>query len=180
MNQNKVTKRSLIAAGMVLSLTIIGVSGCGSSSTTSSSTAATSQSSTASQQNKGQTAQKTAQNPAMRAVIEISRLQKDQQNPLTSAQKATLKPILQELISTSNPSQDFLQQKANAISAVFTDQQKTYLSTLRTPNGNKPNTQNSNSNSTNANKPHGEYTGRQAGSPPNPQNMYKQVLNSLT
>ena len=76
---------------------------------------------------------KKAQNPALKATMDISRLQRDQQNALTSDQKAKLKPILQELISTTNPSQDILQQKADAINAVFTDQQKTFLATPRTP-----------------------------------------------
>ena len=78
------------------------------------------------------------------------------------------------MISTPNPSQDILQQKADAIIAVFSDQQKTYLATPRTPNGNKQNT-----NAPNGNNPQGETGSNHTGSAPNPQTMYQQVLDSL-
>ena len=167
---------------MLLSLTIIGVGGCGATTPTSSPATSTTQSSTATpaasassnQPNQGQTAQKQNQNPAFKATMDISRLQRDQQNALTSDQKAKIEPILQELISTPNPSQDILQQKADAINIVFTDQQKTFLATPRTANGNKQNT-----NTANGNKPQGETGSNHTGSAPNPQTMYQQVLDSL-
>ncbi|MDR3541510.1 MAG: hypothetical protein P4L69_11190 [Desulfosporosinus sp.] len=185
---HKSTKKPMIVTGILLSLALIGVGGCGSTSPTSAPAAPTTQSSTAasgtqpssaSQATQGQTASKQAQNPALKATMDITRLQRDQQNALTSDQKATLKPILQELISTATPSQDFLQQKADAINAVFTDQQKTFLTTPRTPNGNKQNTNNSNANSTNGSKPQARAGGKQAGSAPTPQAMYQRVLDSL-
>lgn len=40
--------------------------------------------------------------------------------------------------SRSDPSQEILQQKADAINAVLTDEQKSSLATPRTANGNKP------------------------------------------
>ncbi|SPF44120.1 conserved exported hypothetical protein [Candidatus Desulfosporosinus infrequens] len=187
----KSTKKPLIVVGMLLSLSIIGVGGCGAStptaapaaSTTQSSTAAPAasaasgtQSSSAGQQTQGQH----VQNPALRAAMNITRLEKDQQNALTSDQKAKLKPILQDLISTSAPSQDVLQQKADAITAVFTDQQKTFLATPRTPNANKSNTNNPNGNSTNGNNPQGGTGGKQGGVAPKPQDLYQKVLDSLT
>ena len=179
---HKSTKKSLIVAGMLLSLTIIGVGGCGSTTPTSAPATSTTQSSTATpaasassnQPNQGQTTQKTTQNPALKSTMDISRLQRDPQNALTSDQKAKIEPILQELISTPNPSQDILQQKADAISAVFTDQQKTFLATPRTPNGNKQPT-----NDQNGNKPQGETGSKHTGSAPNTQTMYQQVLDSL-
>lgn len=130
-----------ITAGMILSLAVIGIGGCGSQNASSATSAAAKQSTAASQDtsetqssasnqaNQGQTAQKPAQNPAIEAAMGIRRLQSNQQMALTSDQKAKIKPILQLLIDTTNPSQDFLQEKANAITALFTDQQKTYLST---------------------------------------------------
>ena len=169
---------------MFLSLTIIGVGGCGSTTPTSPPAASTTPSSSttpnasgtpsSNPQNQGQTAQKTAQNPALKATIDISRLQRDPQNALTSDQKGKIEPVLQDLISTPNPSQDILQQKADAIIAVFSDQQKTYLATPRTPNGNKQNT-----NAPNGNNPQGETGSNHTGSAPNPQTMYQQVLDSL-
>ncbi|MDR3540940.1 MAG: hypothetical protein P4L69_08280 [Desulfosporosinus sp.] len=185
---HKSTKKPLIVAGMFLSLAIIGIGGCGATTPTSAPATSTTQSSTAtpsvsgtqpSSSSQGQTDQKPTQNPAFKATMDISRLQRDQQNPLTSDQKAKIEPILQDLISTLNPSQDILQQKADAINAVFTDQQKTYLATPRTPNGNKQNTNNPNGNSTNGNKPQGETGSKHTGSAPNPQAMYQQVLDSL-
>ncbi|TGE33296.1 hypothetical protein [Desulfosporosinus sp. Sb-LF] len=177
---HKSTKRTWIVAGMLLSFTIIGLSGCGSTNTTSSPATATTQSSSSSQQNQGQTTQKMVQNPALKAVMEISRLQRDQQNALTSDQKAKIKPILQELISTPDLSQDSLQQKADAINAVLTDQQKTVLTAPRTPNGTKQNPNSSNGNSTNGNRPQGGTGGKQAGNAPKPGDMYQRVLDSLS
>ncbi|HBP64812.1 MAG TPA: hypothetical protein DD730_11175 [Desulfosporosinus sp.] len=95
----KSTKRTWIVVGTLLSLAIIGVGGCGTQPTSSN------------PQNQRQNVQRTAQNPAQQAAMEISRLQKDPQYMLTTEQKNKIKPILQELISTSNPSADILQQK---------------------------------------------------------------------
>lgn len=181
---HKLSKKPLIAAGMLLSLTIMGVGGCGSTNTTSSPATSTTQSSTATPSASGtqpssSSQGQTAQNPALQAVMEISRLQRDQQDALTSDQKAKIKPILQELISTTNPSQDILQQKADAIKAVFTDQQKTYLAAPRTSNGNKQNTNSPNGNSTNGNNPPGKTGSKQPRNAPTPQAMYQRVLDSL-
>ena len=137
---HKFNRKPWIVAGMMLSLTLIGVGGCGTTTTTSTPAAAATQSSTSSQTNQGQTAQKPTQNPALRAVMEIRRLQTNQQNALTTDQKTKIKPILQELISTSNPSQDVLQQKADAINAVLTDQQKSFLTTRPNSQGNSQHT----------------------------------------
>lgn len=179
---HKSTKKPLIVAGMLLSLAIIGVGGCGTTNATATPSTSTSQSSTASG-----TAQRATQNPAQKAAMDISRLQRDQQNALTSDQKTKIKPILQELISTPNPSSAILQQKADAIIAVLTDQQKTFLATPRTANGNKSNTNgssgnsvSSNENSASKNSSQGGTSGKQAGSAPKSQDMYQRVLDSLT
>ena len=174
---HKSTKKPLIVVGMLLSLAIIGVGGCGSTTPTSSPAtpvAAVAQPSTSSQ-----TAQRPAQNPAQKAAMEISRLQRDPQNALTSDQKTKIKPILQELISTPNPSPAILQQKADAINAVLTDPQKTFLAAPRTSNGTKPNTNGSSGNSSNGNNPQARAGGKQGGTPQKPQDMYQRVLDSL-
>jgi hypothetical protein len=187
----KSPKKTWLVTGVLLSLAIIGVGGCGSTKTPAATAPATTQSSaatpdtsgtqsTSSNQSQGQTAQNSTPNPALRAVMQISGLQRDQQNALTSDQKAKLKPILQGLISTSNPSQDFLKQQADAINAVFTDQQKTFLATPRTPKGNQQNAKNPDGTSTNRNNSQGATGGKQAGNAPKPQDLYQKVLDSLS
>lgn len=175
---HKSNRKPRIVLGVMLSLTLIGVAGCGSTTTTS--TPAT-QSSTSSQGKQGQPAQRQTQNPAAKAVMEIRRLQSNPQNALTTDQKNKIKPILQELISTSNPSQDILQQKADAINAVLTDPQKSYLATR--PNS-PANSQRQGGNNSTGNNPNGgnQKSGagnNQTGSTFNPQNIYQQVLDSL-
>ena len=191
-----------LAVGMLLSLAVIGVGGCGSQKTTSTPTEAATQSSsttpdasasatqpaTTSQENQGQTTQKPALNPAVEAAMGIRRLQDNQQMVLSSDQKTKIKPILQLLIDTSNPSQDFLQEKADAITAIFTDQQKTYLST-NTPNAPKGNpTGNQSGNSQSGQEQPKDQTKGQNGAPEGNkgapsaqlQDIFKQVLASLT
>ncbi|MDR3539374.1 MAG: hypothetical protein P4L69_00160 [Desulfosporosinus sp.] len=179
--QRKFTGKSWIVVGVLLSLTLIGVGGCGSPTTTSTPTAPATQSPPSSQANQGKTSKQANQNPALRAVMEIRRLQSNQQNALTTEQKDKIKPILQELISTSNPSQDILQQKADAINAVLTDQQKSFLTTRPNSQGNTQAGNNSTSNKANGNNSNGKKgTGNnQTGGSFNPQDMYQQVLDSL-
>lgn len=172
-----------ITIGILLMVALIGASGCSQSKTTTAPSTSTEQA------NQGQTTQgqptqgQRVRNPALQAAMEIRRLQSDTQNALTSDQKEKLKPILQDLINTPNASEDILKQKADAINAVFTDQQKSSLTTPRTPNGNNQNANNSNGNSTKGNSPQGGAGngtgGKQAGSGLNPQDMYQQVLDSL-
>ncbi|MDR3585849.1 MAG: hypothetical protein P4L59_11075 [Desulfosporosinus sp.] len=201
-------RKPWIVVGMLLSLVIIWVGGCGSKTATSTPAASTTQSTTSAQSNpsaqasttapdassasatqlttssqetQGQTAQKPTLNPAVEAAMGIRRLQDNQQMALTSDQKDKIKPILQLVVDTTNPSQDFLQQKADAIKAVFTDQQKTYLST-NTPKGNP------NGNSQNGQDQPKDQTEGQSGVPKGDQtapsgqlqNIFKQVLASLT
>ncbi|AFM39917.1 hypothetical protein Desaci_0862 [Desulfosporosinus acidiphilus SJ4] len=184
----KALKKPSLITGALLLAALIGVSGCGSSTAASASSTTQAQSSSQGQTKQGQSAQgQRTLNPAQQAAMEIRRLENNQQNPLTSDQKDKLKPILQALISTSNPSQDFLQQKADAINAVFTDQQKSYLATppQRPSNGTNQNANNksSNQNSQNANNANGSNTQRRSGQNRgtfNPQQFYQQVLDSLT
>lgn len=199
--RNLTCPKHWLSMGLLLSLAIIGLGGCGSQKTTSAPTEAATQSSTttpdasasanqsttSSQENQGQT-QKPTLNPAVEAAMGIRRLQSNQQMALSSDQKDKIKPILQLLIDTSNPSQDFLQEKADAINALFTDQQKTYLSTNapKVPEGN-PNG-NQTGNGQKGQEPPKDQTKGQNGAPEGKkgapsaqsQDIFKQVLASLT
>ncbi|EGW37213.1 hypothetical protein [Desulfosporosinus sp. OT] len=134
--QNKIqgfSSKPWILVGILLLIVSIGTVGCSSSKATTAQSTNQEQA-TQGQTNQGQPGQgQRVRNPALTAAMEIRRLENDQQNPLTSDQKEKLKPILQELINTPNASQDILQQKADAINAVFTDQQKSSLTTRRVP-----------------------------------------------
>ncbi|WP_407313126.1 hypothetical protein [Desulfosporosinus sp. SB140] len=185
----KTLRKPSLLLGSLLLIAVIGVSGCSSSNANSA------QSTDQSQTNQSKTTQgqsgqgQRTRNPAQQAAMEIRRLQSDQQNALTSEQKDKLKPILQDLINTTSPSQDFLQQKADAIKAVFTDQQKSFLATppQRPAKGNNQNSnnqsnqnnQNQNSqNNSNGNNKQGGANGQTRGTF-NPQDIYKQILDSL-
>ncbi|MDQ7093809.1 hypothetical protein REC12_09415 [Desulfosporosinus sp. PR] len=189
----KTLRKPSLLLGSLLLIAVLGVSGCGSSN--ANATQSTSQSQTdQSQAKQGQSGQgQKMRNPAQQAVMEIRRLQTNQQNPLTSDQKTKLKTILQSLISTTNPSQDFLQQQADAINAVFTDQQKSFLATPpqrptkgnNKSSGNQENQNGQNNQSSqnaqtnpNGNNKQGGTNGQPRGSF-NPSDFYKQVLDSL-
>ncbi|MDR3542300.1 MAG: hypothetical protein P4L69_15260 [Desulfosporosinus sp.] len=196
----KSPRRPWLVVGLVLSLAIVGVGGCGAKaattatttpaasstqvSSTSTSDETATQPPTSGQETQGQTVPKPTLNPAVEAAMEIRTLQGNQQMVLTSDQKDKIKPILQLLIDTTNPSQDFLQQKAEAIKVVFTDQQKNYLSTNTlkgNPNGNSQNGQDKP-------KDRPEQTTGQSSAPKvdqtapsgQLQNIFKEVLASLT
>jgi len=181
----RISKKSWITVGILLLVVLIGADGCSASKATPAATtpapATTQQPTTQGQAAQGQR----VRNPALQAAMEIRRLQSDTQNALTSDQKDKLKPILQELISTSDPSQEVLQQKADAINAVLTDQQKTALTKARTPNGNNQNANSGTASPTQKTPTQGGggtgagTGGKQAGSQVTPQAMYQQVLDSL-
>lgn len=129
-------------------------------------------------------------NPAMQAAMEILRLQRNQEVALSSDQATKVKPILQELVNTANPSQDFLQQKADAINAVLTDQQKSFLAGQqrnfqgnnpnRNPGGTNPNPNSSNSTNANGtNRQGGDRSNNRSGRTFQPQDLYQQVLTAL-
>lgn len=184
----RTSRKPWIIVGVLSFLVLIGVGGCGASQSTSL------QSPTRGQSSQGQTVQgqtyqgqqnqgQRSRNPVMQVAAEISRLQRDQQNALTNDQKNKIKPILQELINTANPSQDILQQKADAINAVLTEQQKGYLAAQRNPQGNNQNKNNPNGNNPNRNNQQGGPRGgpganNQTG-PSNPQDLYQRLLDSL-
>jgi hypothetical protein len=126
------------------------------------------------------------QNPALQATMQLMRLQRDSQNALTSDQVAKVKPILQTLIDTASPSKDFLQQQADAINALLSEQQRTFLSAQgNSPRGNNAN--GSGGNPPNGGAPNGSggpngqgpQNGNGGGGNLQPQDMYKQVLDSL-
>jgi len=174
-------ERPKMFIGILLMTVVIGASGCSASKATPA------QATTPGQSGQGQR----VRNPAQQAAMEIRRLQSDPQNALTSEQKVTMKPILEELIKTPNPSQEVLQQKADAINAVLTEPQKSYLATQKTTNGgrpsgnspnpNSPNGNNSTGNTSNGNNPQGGSAAgaKQNGGAYNPQDMYQQVLDTL-
>ncbi len=169
-----------MVVGMLLSLTVIGVGGCGTKTITSETTT------TAETVATPATAQKPALNPAIEAAMGIRRLQNNQATVLTSDQKAKIKPILQTLIDTASPSQDFLQQKGDAITAVFTEAQKAYLSTNTQkdrPDGNsqKGKGQGESEPPTDGTKgQNGAPSGNQTAPSDKSQDIFTQVLASLT
>lgn len=180
---DKSISKPWLVMGMVLSLTIMGLGGCGTKAETSSTTATPAADATTANADASatQNAPKQVLNPAMEAAMGIRRLQGNQQTVLTTDQKEKIKPILQTLIDTSSPSEDFLQQKADAISAVYTDAQKTYLSSNAQkdkPDGNRQSGQEKPKDQTkgDAGAPKGNQT------PPSgqSQDIFKQVLASLT
>jgi len=178
-------RNTYVISGVLLLLVTVGASGCGSS--TSASTPAATSSTTAAQTTQKQTNQQNGQfkrgplanNPALRTVMELRRLQSNAQLALTSDQKAKLKPILQNLINTSNPGQEFLQQQADAMNALLTDQQKSFIAQPRT--GQRPrNNTNSNGNSSNGNSTNAKNSGTNKTRPSfQPKDIYQQFLNSL-
>lgn len=183
------SKKSILIVGTLLLLISIGTAGCGSStanSQTNSNPSNSSQTQTQAGARQGQ------RNPALQAVNELRRLQNDSQMALSSDQKSKLKPILEDLINTTNPTSDYLQKQADAINALITDQQKSYLTNSR-PNRNNANNGNNNSASNNAksnsaestapngnNQPNGAPNNRGNGQPFDAKTMYQQVLDLIS
>ncbi|MHB8125065.1 MAG: hypothetical protein ACYDEJ_05365 [Desulfitobacteriaceae bacterium] len=169
------SKPWIIVGGLLSLLVLFGVGGCGTSKATS-----------AQPTSQGQLSQGQRNlNPAMQIAMEIRRLQSNQENALTSEQKDQIKPIIEELISTANPSQEVLQQKADAINSVLTDQQKSFLTERPNPQENNPTGNNSDGNNSNRNNSDGNNRqggtsdNNQTGRTFNLQNMYQQALDSL-
>lgn len=124
----KVSKgRGAVWAGILMIALIVGVGGCGSKATQSGAPDQTQQSDSESQNNQGDSAKRPGANPAVAAAMSIRRLQGNEQVALTGEQKEAVKPILQSLIDTADPGEEFLREKAEAMEAVFSDEQKTYL-----------------------------------------------------
>ena len=195
-------KNTYLISGILLLLVAVGASGCGSNTAATASTSSSSTgsaASSASQAAQGQSDQQSsdatggaiASNPALQTVMEMRRLQGSDQMVLTSDQKTKLKPLVQSLIDTSNPTQDFLQQQADAMSALLTDQQKTYLK--QAPTGQRPenNTGNPNDGNSNNNQKAGTPNGNSAGNSDSnsnsnqkrpsfePKDIYQQFLDLL-
>ncbi|SDI28076.1 hypothetical protein [Desulfosporosinus hippei] len=183
----KTTRKSWLISGLILSLVLLGVSGCSSqaASTSASDTASNSKEVSSNQQNPGPGARPSNPNPAVEAAMSIRRLQANEQLVLTSDQKESIKPILQVLIDTENPGQDFLQQKADDINAIFTEEQKTFLSTSPergTPREKRPDNQNQPQGQPNE-RPKDQTEGSKGNQTPPAgqfQEIYKEVLASLT
>lgn len=151
------SKKSKIIAGTLLLFIALVASGCGSSNA-----AATQQTSQTNPKQAGQG--QNQRNPALQAASELRRLQNDPQMALSSDQKEKLKPLLQDLINTDNPAPDYLQKQADAINALLTNTQKSYLASSRPNGNNKNNSNNTNSagNKTNGNNPASNPSGQNA------------------
>lgn len=139
------------AAGIMLTCLIaFGVTGCGSQPV---STNQTQTQSAQGQQETGQSGQgnpgRAQMNPAERAAMQVIQLERNKDQALTSDQAAKVKPVLQELIATTNPTTDFLQKEADTITGVFTDQQKSSLT--QRPKENNQNNSNNGNNGNNGN-----------------------------
>lgn len=116
-----------ISIGVLLILILAVAAGC--SSQKASETAQLEKTSTASPSSQSQdTAGKMQDNPAVQAAMNILRLQRNTEVALTSAQCTSIKPILEELIAAADPSDEFLQTKADVITKLFTEEQNTFLS----------------------------------------------------
>ncbi|HVJ49290.1 hypothetical protein [Desulfitobacterium sp.] len=161
--------------GVLLLLVVVIATGCSSQQTSSG----TQNQSQTTQANQGQR----QSNPAVKATRDITRLQQNTQTVFTSDQVSQLKPLLQALIDTSNPTSDFLQAKADSITAIFTEQQKTALT--QKPSGNKPQQNaSSNSSSSQSNTDSANSTNSTKGSAPSnnlePKTIYQQALDALS
>lgn len=193
----KHTSKKVAAGAMIALLLAIGVTGCGTQQANSPQQTNNQSAKDQSGQGNGGQGQgrgQMAANPAMRAAQEIMQLQRNQQYVLTSDQVNKIKPILQELISTSNPTEAVLQKQADAIAAIFTDQQKSFLT--QQPSGPNRNSQNSppnpSNNSGNPTPPGGANAPSRNGARPgdgnssggnrgsfNPQDIYQRALDAL-
>jgi hypothetical protein len=199
---SKHTSKKVAAGAMIALLLAIGVTGCGTQQANSSQQTQTKNQSAEGQSGQGNGGQgqgrgQMAANPAMRAAQEIMQLQRNQQYVLTSDQVNKIKPILQELISTSNPTEEVLQKQADAIKAVFTDQQKSFLTQQpsgpnRNSQNNPTNPSNNSNNSGNPTPPSGANAPSRNGARPangnssggnqgsfNPQDIYQRALDAL-
>jgi hypothetical protein len=120
--------------------------------------------------------------------MDINRLQNNQENALSVEQKEKVKAVLQELIAATEPTEEFLQEKADALKTVFTEQQKSFLATPPSPPANNPERVNPNGRSDNGADLNHKAGGRAPqGGPgsgnqpeaPDPQAIYQQILDSL-
>lgn len=114
-----------IMTGVLFLLIMAVAAGC--SSQKASETAQLEKTNTPARTGNTQTAGKGHSNPAVKAAMDIIMLQRNADVALTSAQSTSIKPILEELIAAADPSDELLQNKANAITKLFTEEQKTFL-----------------------------------------------------
>ncbi len=183
MEKQRTFVRPWFIAGMAALCMLVVVSGCGmkTKTTTSSTQQGTDSATTTQQPNQGQNP-----NPAVKATMDIILLQKNTQVVLTSDQKSTIKPILTELINSTDTTQDYLQKKADAITAVFTDTQKSFLTKTQKPQegGNATGTPPTGTPPTGVPQNDQSITNSQGGSQngqsSQPKDIYTQALNALT
>jgi len=122
-------------------------------------------------------------NPAVQAAMGLMRLQRDPKLALTAEQKAKLIPVLQDLINTKNPSQEFLKQKAGLITGALTDEQQNLVNSARQnmPQGGQGQRSQGGQGGWNGQSNQGGLTqqGRTGQVSMQPQAIYEQVLKSL-
>ncbi|RNC28478.1 MAG: hypothetical protein AWM53_01458 [Candidatus Dichloromethanomonas elyunquensis] len=185
MDKGRMTRVPAKKIALLLLLTFItafGISGCGSQSASTQQTQSQSGKDPAANSQSGQGQGRMQMNPATRAAMEVIQLQRNQQAALSSDQISKIKPVLQELMNTSNPTDDFLQKEAAVITGVFTDQQKSLLA-QRPERNNSNNNNNSNNGGYNQAPPNGTNPPdrNQPGNrePFSVQDIYQQALDAL-
>ena len=130
--------------GIAVLMALAALTGCGTNKAENTDAAKQTASSETTTQSSNPASDKRQMNPAVEAAMDVKILQDNQSTVFDTEQKQSLKSILQELINKSDPTEDYLQEKADAITAVFTDNQKSYLddrqknASQRTPGGTPP------------------------------------------
>lgn len=120
------TVKKQIIVSVLLIFVIVAITGCSSQTANEPTEIQTKTAQT--QTTQDQTGkEKGSRNPSVKAAMDIMMLQNNPDLVLTSAQCTAISPILQELIDTSDPSDEFLQEKAAAITELFNEAQKTFL-----------------------------------------------------
>jgi hypothetical protein len=132
------------------------------------------------QQNPAGSNRQGQRDPAFRAATSLLRLQQDPKVALTADQKTKLVPIIQELKNTTNPSQQFTEDKAKAIDLVLTDEQRTFLTQSQSGQGTGANPQWGGQQGRGSGPGQGSAQGQSQGTRQfNPSDMYDRVLKAL-
>lgn len=116
----------MILSGVLFLLIMTAAAGCSSQKATET-TQLEKTNTSAQTSNTRNAAEKGQANPAVKAAMDIIMLQRNTDLALTSAQCTSIKPLLEELIAAADPSDELLQNKADAITKLFTEEQKTFL-----------------------------------------------------
>jgi len=140
----RILLKKYLIMGIAVLMALAALTGCGTNKAENTDAAKQTASSETTTQSSNPASDQRQMNPAVKAAMDVKILQDNQSTAFNTEQKQSLKPILQELINKSNPTEDYLQEKADAITAVFTDNQNSYLNdrqknaSQRTPGGTPP------------------------------------------